>query len=528
MFSAPGLYSARLLILLLIVLTEPVMAGGVLDSLIMPGEVIQGHARFEQQCEQCHEKLKKAEQNSRCLACHDHQNIAEDIKNRKGFHGRSENVRNSACKHCHTDHKGRSARIVLFDEAAFDHQASDFVLRGAHQSLACRACHPKKQAYSQAKSDCFSCHEQDDNHRGRLGKSCDNCHQEEAWKRAEFDHDLDTNYPLEGKHRELGCKLCHAGENYKDTPLACVACHQLNDVHSGKYGNSCPACHITQEWKDLHFNHDLDTKYKLKGGHKKASCNGCHQDNPYEKKPKQSCYSCHRLDDVHKGVNGEKCTKCHTTQGWSEVAFDHAKDTHFPLRGKHDGLVCEACHKVAGKKRALRMECVACHMDDDSHNEQQGDQCQRCHNEQGWSVDVLFDHDLGGFPLIGQHSALACESCHISGRFKDAEKACHTCHQQDDVHEGRFLDSCENCHTPNDWSLWLFEHARQTDYPLEGKHEGLSCHSCHKIKIDPDNKMSQTCYSCHSQQDKHRKAFGRRCERCHTSRSFSDIQMLKR
>ncbi|MBA1330834.1 cytochrome C, partial [Candidatus Endoriftia persephone str. Guaymas] len=99
------------------------------------------------------------------------------------------------------------------------------------------------------------------------------------------------------------------------------------------------------------------------------------------------------------------------------------KDTHFPLRGKHDGLVCEACHKVAGKKRALRMECVACHMDDDSHNEQQGDQCQRCHNEQGWSVDVLFDHDLGGFPLIGQHSALACESCHISGRFKDAEKA---------------------------------------------------------------------------------------------------------
>ncbi len=53
----------------------------------------------------------------------------------------------------------------------------------------------------------------------------------------------------------------------------------------------------------------------------------------------------------------------------------------------------------------------------------------------------------------------------------------------------------------------LFEHARQTDYPLEGKHEGLSCHSCHKIKIDPDNKMSQTCYSCHSQQDKHRKAF---------------------
>jgi len=510
-------------------LAGPLVAAGLLDRLVMPGQLIAGHARFEQQCEQCHEELRKANQNARCLACHDHQNIADDIDNRTGLHGRSKGARNSPCKSCHTDHQGRSARIVLFDAEAFDHRLSDFPLKGAHQGLACAACHLPKQRYAKAKSDCIACHKSDDNHRGRLGEACDNCHQQKSWKRPEFDHDLDTDYPLEGKHRKLGCKLCHGAENYQDTPLACVACHKLNDVHSGQYGSSCPACHTTEKWQTIQFNHDLDTKYRLTGGHKKASCSGCHgQDNPYRKRAKQACNSCHRLDDVHKGVNGGKCNKCHKTQGWSKVAFDHGKDTKFRLTGRHKGLACESCHKQAGKERALKRACIACHADDDSHNNQQGKQCQRCHNSEGWRLNVRFDHDLGGFPLIGQHSALACEACHVSGRFKDAEKACHTCHQQDDIHEGRFLDGCEDCHTPNDWALWSFDHSKQTDYPLEGKHEGLSCHACHKTAIDPDQKMSQACYGCHRQQDKHRKAFGRRCERCHTSRSFSDVQMLKR
>src|SRR5512143_3054778 len=40
------------------------------DIMVMPGDVIQGHAKFEDLCEKCHKKFDKAAQATLCADCH--------------------------------------------------------------------------------------------------------------------------------------------------------------------------------------------------------------------------------------------------------------------------------------------------------------------------------------------------------------------------------------------------------------------------------------------------------------------------
>ena len=54
----------------------------------MPGDVSEAHAKFEQDCDQCHGTFKKERQDQLCLDCHDHKEVARDIKTLSGFHGR--------------------------------------------------------------------------------------------------------------------------------------------------------------------------------------------------------------------------------------------------------------------------------------------------------------------------------------------------------------------------------------------------------------------------------------------------------
>ena len=54
-------------------------------------------------------------------------------------------------------------------------------------------------------------------------------------------------------------------------------------------------------------------------------------------------------------------------------------------------------------------------------------------------------------------------------------------------------DACEECHNPNAWSLWMFDHNKQTEFELEGKHEGLECKACHTEPLKKGKKMPQEC-----------------------------------
>jgi hypothetical protein len=487
------------------------------ERFLMPGPLIQGHAKFEAECARCHEAFRKGVQRTLCLNCH--KDIAADVAAARGFHGRSKDVKEAECKRCHTDHKGRGVDIVRLDREIFDHAITDFPLEGAHKKVACTQCHAAKAKYRDAPSTCIGCHKAHDRHRGRLGEACADCHGQQTWRNARFNHDA-TKFPLKGKHREVPCASCHPGERYKNTPTECFSCHRLNDVHGGRYGNKCGTCHVPDAWKRIVFDHDKTT-FPLQGKHQKVRCETCHTNRLYETKLGTACYGCHKNDDEHKGRYGQKCETCHVPEAWKRAVFDHDK-TKFPLRGKHQKVRCDTCHRGSLYQAKLGTTCHGCHAPDDVHRGQLGTRCERCHNENGWRAKVFFDHDLTRFPLIGLHAVVPCEQCHPTAAYKNTPLDCFSCHRRHDKHERRLGTRCALCHNPNGWALWRFDHDTQTKFVLDGAHRGLACQACHQKPVETDVRVSTRCVACHQADDVHRGGFGPRCEQCHTTRSFRE------
>jgi len=211
--------------------------------------------------------------------------------------------------------------VVGLDKETFDHDVTDFELKGSHQSTQCEACHEPDLQYRDAPSQCIDCHKEDDNHKGRLGEVCGDCHVESAWRDAKFDHD-ETDFPLEGNHKDTSCNGCHANERYEDTPTECYACHRLDDVHRGSRGQECNNCHSPRDWDAVLFDHSRDTDFPLEGQHNDVACDSCHEGGVFEKEMDTACFACHRSDDDHQGRNGEECDNCHSPQAWAEVSFD--------------------------------------------------------------------------------------------------------------------------------------------------------------------------------------------------------------
>ena len=426
-------------------------AQSVFEKLVMPGPLIEGHAKLEKDCSNCHEAFSKKSQMRLCLACH--KKINADREKRRGFHGRRPDAVSQPCKNCHTDHVGRTADVAPLDKDTFRHDLTDFQLAGAHAALTCNQCHRPKVKYRDVPASCVKCHKTDEPHKGRLGEDCQNCHEQSAWLPPKpFDHSK-TKFNLRDAHQDVACKACHAGERYTDIPKNCVNCHDIQDFHLGKFGARCETCHAPKKWEATTFDHARDTKYALKGKHSKLRCVSCHQGDLYKVKLSNQCVACHKADDPHKG--------------------------------------------------------------------QLGDKCERCHNATNWRRNVLFDHELTRFPLLGRHVNVKCQACHKSRSFKNASRQCESCHE-DRHHSGRLGARCASCHVPTDWKKWRFDHNRQTQFRLTGAHERTHCHGCHKVKNAKKVTAPNTCIACHERDDIHRGAFGQNCARCHTTTNFLD------
>jgi hypothetical protein len=492
------------------------------ETLVMPGPVVQSHADIESECGKCHSRLSDTPQNRLCVSCH--QDVGSDVADGRGFHGRVPAAETVECRACHIEHAGRGAEIVRLDSELFDHDTTDYPLHGAHERVACERCHADGAKHREAPSVCYDCHAADDPHAGRLGQSCEGCHSDKAWREVRFDHDQ-TDFPLTGKHGNVGCAACHVNERYRDLPSECSSCHLLDDVHRGTRGPSCEKCHASSDWKQTSFDHGRDTDFPLEGGHSGIACISCHRGNPYAVKVRSTCVACHRADDDHLGRFGGKCETCHSAERWRDVAFDHQKATGFALAGQHTGLDCEACHSGPIYEVALATSCESCHAADDPHAGQQGKACGSCHEETGWTRNVPFDHDITRFPLLGLHAAVPCEECHLTPEYRNASSVCVDCHAEQDVHAATLGARCEQCHTPASWPLWKFDHDAQTHFPLLGAHDGLACAACHRTPVASRIELSTTCGSCHEREDVHRGRFGRNCDRCHTAASFADVHV---
>jgi hypothetical protein len=487
-----------------------------LESVLSPGPLIKGHVKAEHECNQCHVRFNPKGQDALCQECH--KEVRVDVQQRTGHHGR---MKPQACRSCHTDHRGRDAKVAEFDRKTFDHKQTDFALREKHVEVECVKCHLAGKRWAEAPLDCNSCHKKDDVHKGGLGLKCGDCHNERKWKEVDFDHGKKTRFALAGKHADVKCDDCHAKGRYKDTPRTCIACHKKDDEHKGQYGEKCESCHGVKTWKPSTFNHDVDTKYPLKGKHRSTKCADCHSTGPiYRNKLGTECIDCHRKDDKHKETLGKDCASCHGERSWKEPPkFDH-EQTRFPLLGKHQKTECKDCHKDA-LYRQTPGKCIDCHRKDDKHVGTLGVACNDCHVERDWKTTVgRFDHQRTKFPLRNAHAApkVKCADCHRDFKsYRNTALDCLSCHKKDDKHEGSLGKQCEQCHSDTNWRVAGFDHARSR-FPLVGKHVNAKCNECHKTQRFKE--APRDCWSCHKKDDVHKLAYGTACEDCHNARSW--------
>ena len=511
------LAAAAMLVCAAVGCVRPADAASV-ESLLMPGKVAAAHAKYEEQCTGCHDRANRSRQSALCVACH--KEIGEDLKAHKGYHGRMSNADLGKCVGCHTEHLGRDGDIVRMSRTEFDHERTEFPLAGAHRTLDCSSCHKAGEHYNKATPTCIACHKADDYHGGELGTACADCHNQASWLGAKFNHDEKTKFALTGAHDKVACGGCHIGGHYKQAPKTCVGCHATDDAHKGERGDDCGKCHSTSDWKTAKFNHEKETGWALNGHHAQVDCLACHRSGNYKDKIPKDCYGCHKADDSHATRFGDKCDSCHGNEAWKKVTYDHLAKTKFALVGVHEKLDCHACHTAPVAKQKLGTECASCHRANSPHGVKFTAACDTCHAQQkDWRSGISFDHDLTHWPLLGLHAVVSCAQCHRTQAFAGTGERCVDCHKADDIHKGGLGEKCDTCHTPNGWSLWQYDHFKQTGFALSGAHGKAKCSDCHR-KPAGEVKLSQDCVSCHEKDDIHAGQFGRQCQRCHTTTTF--------
>jgi hypothetical protein len=263
-----------------------------------------------------------------------------------------------------------------------------------------------------------------------------------------------------------------------------------------------------------------------------TECSSCHE--PFSRGQQRTlCITCHEDVglDIERGVGFHglfaeardgRCADCHTDhEGRDSVivildenTFDH-DFTDYPLLGRHGEAACADCHEPEKKHREAPSDCVSCHLDDDVHDGFTGTECSDCHNETEW-LDIEFDHDTTDYPLLGKHMEVACGDCHEDKTLRNTPTTCYGCHAEDDSHNGRSGQNCENCHNPSSWDDSSFDHSRDTEFRLDGGHASLSCGDCHSEDPFADT-LEMACVSCHLEDDNHEQHFGDQCDTCHAT-----------
>lgn len=270
---------------------------------------------------------------------------------------RSSVIAGRDCSECHTT-SGWSMTAMAGAGGGFDHARTGFPLTGAHTQVPCVSCHLAERT---TERECMGCHQ--DEHEGRLGLQCDQCHDARNWRstRAVQRHRM-TRLPLTGVHALLDCTACHArttDRTYTEVPADCFACHEkdyrsdIHPVHQGDPNNpslapftrDCGACHRPIGWAPAVVNprifgltgsgaglgagtaagmshgarasHDLRFPISF-GKHRAADCESCH---PVPASPRLvACTGCHahsplRLRRDHGGstvaTDGAGCLGCH-------------------------------------------------------------------------------------------------------------------------------------------------------------------------------------------------------------------------
>ena len=327
---------------------------------------------IDQPCYRCHPNGTETEDDteSKCDFCHT-----------KTIH------RGQFDQDCSSCHKGVDSWLIPF----FDHSKSSFKLTGKHTNVDCKSCHTNGH-YKPIVQECANCHQ--NFHEGQINQACETCHSPIEWSVVAFDHQVQSKYPLEGKHTEVDCKHCHLNNQYVGLDQDCQSCHQ--DIHQGTKGPECAQCHTLTGWEtNQAINHEFGA-FRLEGVHDQLPCEQCHGADRQKSLSGTGpeCSNCHR--DPHFGSFGPLCQDCHSQNQFLPSTFLHNK-TGFRLSGAHRFVECRSCHpgRIYG---GLPKDCSFCHTDTFQS-----------------TVGGLCDH-----PANCPNAIDRCQECHTTTSFQNA------------------------------------------------------------------------------------------------------------
>jgi hypothetical protein len=435
----------------------------------------------EATCRQCHRGKGPADferfefPNAQCMSCHQHEKVHADARHPNG------KWKNKDCLVCHLhsgDRRIRTGRDNEIVQAVHGFDGS-FPLVKRHakdkdgKKVPCAKCHTGRDAkgetsFSDLEPNCNAakqCHG-DSLHQGTLGASCTLCHSPGTWDALLFDHQKPfpsdaqgkvKEFPLKGDHLSLSCERCHPAKKFVEANTTCGSedCHAKDDAHKKRLGDKCEHCHT--ETRDVIFNHNKQSAFHLDGKHLEVRCVDCHPSITFKPRP-TDCFGCHPEPKVHRGQYGTDCAQCHTTR-----TFDDVRPLHdvgdFALKGMHDNIACERCHRDNRPLAGSGNLCINCHRQDDIHGNSLSPRCGECHTQ--WSfAPARFDHSRVGCNLTGLHRTLACADCHRAGNYVGLSGTCAACHHDDALRAPRGASgydghpttpTCANCHNPNTW-----------------------------------------------------------------------------
>ncbi|MBU0729844.1 MAG: hypothetical protein KKE17_00915 [Proteobacteria bacterium] len=502
-------------------------------------KLVDKHADPKVKCDACHKRKGKTNRGgvyylgfdyAFCTDCHEDPHYKNEFGN--------------VCDTCH------NIKTWKGGDVRFDHDRdSKYPLKGGHVKTSkdvevkCADCHkPLKKGDPLSKAKlrglsyaCISCHK--DFHKGGLGDLCENCHTMHSWKgkdgKINFDHNRDSRYSLKGKHETVKCELCHQPKKsdgsqgdaiYRGLSRDCVSCHK--DIHNKELGKYCENCHNDSSWvgKDVTFNHDTDSKYRLKDKHAKVKCVECHKPAPGKNLGTvkfigigTECIACH--EDPHKSTLDKKCEKCHSIKSWvgEEVRFDHDTDSRYPLTGEHIKVKCIVCHKPEkegdplGKAKFVGFkteDCDDCHKDPHKPEDEYGKDCLLCHSTGPWPPKKPdFSHQKHAkYPLTGLHEKVKCLECHNKKSVRSIGpktlevflKSCLVCHK--DPHTGQIGTDCDKCHSTSGWKgkSLLFDHNKHSVYKIDKIHIRTACKKCHDKGLYKPIRH-ENCADCHDE-----------------------------
>ena len=203
--------------------------------MVGPGKLIPGHKQLASDCFACHTPLQGAD-SERCASCHTPTEIgrltttglpiAKPLTS-VPFH---QKLTSQDCMACHSDHAG----VKRFrPQGHFNHALLQKTMRDQ-----CQTCH---------KSPADSLHKQ-------ITGNCSQCHSQERWMPATFDHD---KYFVLDQDHNARCVNCHVRNEYQR--YTCYGCHEhtpanirRKHIEEGirEYSN-CVECHRSADEDDI-------------------------------------------------------------------------------------------------------------------------------------------------------------------------------------------------------------------------------------------------------------------------------------